>query len=80
MKFLARFLVSTRSCATSRSASLGHSKLSFVSHRRSLLLIIFSEEERSAGTSEHMEYASIRTPTAAPSSPKIFVFIATRSK
>jgi hypothetical protein len=59
---------------------VGHSKLSFVSRRRSLLLIVFSEEERSAGTSEHTEYASVRTPTTAPSSLKIFVFMAMRSK
>jgi hypothetical protein len=35
---------------------------------------------RSEGTSEHTEYASVRTPTAAPSSSKIFVFMAMRSK
>jgi hypothetical protein len=68
MKFLARFLVSTGSCATSSSTSVGHLKLSFVSCRRSPLLIVFSEEGRSTGTREHTEYASVRTPTAAPSS------------
>jgi hypothetical protein len=80
MKFLARFLASTGSCATSSSASVGHSKLSFVSRRRSPLLIVFSEKGRSLGTREHTEYASVRTPTAAPSSQKIFVFMAMRSK
>jgi hypothetical protein len=44
------------------------------------LLMVFSEEGQSAGTSEHTEYASVRTPTAAPSSPKILVFMAMRSK
>jgi hypothetical protein len=44
------------------------------------LLIVFSEDGRSRGTNEHTEYASVRTPTAAASSPKIFVFIEMRSK
>jgi hypothetical protein len=30
--------------------------------------------------SEHTEYASVRSPTTAPSSPKIFVFMEMRSK
>jgi hypothetical protein len=46
----------------------------------SLFLTVFSDEGRSTGTNEHMEYAGVRTPTATPSSPKILVFIATRSK
>jgi hypothetical protein len=36
------------------------------------LLIIFSDDGRSEGTSEHTEHASVRTPTVAPELSKDF--------